>query len=56
MKKAYTAARLTKYGSVEELTQAFGSSPAADFVYVGGSNVQNGIPSTGSTDGVITPK
>lgn len=56
MKKTYTAARLTTYGSVEDLTQAFGSSSAADFVYIGGSNVEQGFESTGSRDGIITPK
>ncbi|MGG6296559.1 lasso peptide [Leptolyngbya sp. AN02str] len=56
MKKAYTAPKLTNHGNVESLTQAFGSSPAADVVYIGGSNVPTNVGSTGSVDGIIVIK
>jgi hypothetical protein len=57
MKNAYTAPQLTVHGNVEEITQAFGKSPARDSFYAGQSNAQ-GVPvghATGSIDGVIVP-
>jgi hypothetical protein len=57
MKTAYTAPQLTVHGNVEEITQAFGKSPARDSFYAGQSNAQ-GVPvghATGSIDGVIVP-
>jgi hypothetical protein len=56
MKKVYSAPQLIVHGSVEEITQAFGPSPQKDTVFIGGSNVQGSITSTGSVDGVIVPK
>jgi hypothetical protein len=57
MKTAYNAPQLTVHGNVEEITQAFGSSPKQDSFYAGQSNAQ-GVPvghATGSIDGVIVP-
>ena len=61
MKKAYIVPKSTAYGSVEEITQAFGSPNTHDTIYIGGANLQNGgsptlgIPSSGSVDGIIKP-
>ncbi|MGF1603203.1 MAG: lasso peptide [Thermosynechococcaceae cyanobacterium] len=54
MKSAYKSPKLIRHGNVESITRAFGSSPAADTVFIGG-NVQAEIPSTGSVDGIIRP-
>ena len=54
-KKPYQTPELVTYGTVAEITQAFGVSPAGDLVFIGGSNVSNPIPSHGSRDGVIVP-
>ena len=54
-KKSYQTPELTVYGTVAEVTQAFGPSSAADLVFVGGSNVPNPIESTGSGNGIIVP-
>jgi hypothetical protein len=52
-KKSYQTPELTVYGTVAEITQAFGNTSVADMVFIGSSNVQQGFPSVGSRDGVI---
>ncbi|MGB3239494.1 MAG: lasso peptide [Geitlerinemataceae cyanobacterium] len=56
MKNTYTTPQLTVHGNVEEITQAFGRSPAQDTWVAGQSNVDQGGHSTGSIDGVIVPQ
>jgi hypothetical protein len=53
--KNYTAPQLTIHGNVEAITQAFGKSPVADRVFLGGSTVTTIGTSTGSVDGIIKP-
>jgi hypothetical protein len=53
MKSVYQSPKLIRHGNVESITRAFGPSPAADSVFVGGSNVPIDIGSTGSVDGII---
>lgn len=52
MKKSYTTPKLTIHGTVDEITQAFGSSQTNDTIYFG-----NSIFGThnGSQDGTIVP-
>jgi hypothetical protein len=52
-KKPYQMPELVTYGTVAEITQAFGVSPAGDWVMIGGSNLSDPIPSTGSRDGIV---
>jgi len=69
MKKQYSTPNLTTHGSVEEITQLFGDSGNADFLFFNGNPASaNGQPisSHGSIDGdldvtnpsnpVITPR
>lgn len=61
MKKTYIAPQMTTHGTVESITQAFGTSSVTDTVYAGHSNLnqgnsQLGTPighSTGSHDGIV---
>ena len=53
MKQAYETPRLVEHGTVEQLTQAFGSSSATDTIYYGS---YGGFPGHGgSQDGVVVP-
>jgi hypothetical protein len=54
-KKRYITPELVTYGTVVDITQAFGPSSTQDFVLIGGSNVSNPIQSTGSRNGIIVP-
>ena len=61
MKKTYNAPKLTNHGSVEAITQLFGSGSRKDFIFFSG-NPNNVAPGTvvtatyGSQDGVVVPK
>lgn len=61
MKKTYSEPVLTTYGSVEAITQVFGSRSRNDFfIFSGNANVSN--PSNpnpgaeGSIDGIVVPQ
>ncbi len=56
MKNVYKSPKLIRHGSVESITNAFGSQSATDTVFVGGSNASPSFPSSGSVDGVIVPQ
>jgi hypothetical protein len=53
MKKSYNTPKLTIHGTMDEITQAFGNSPATDTIYIGGKPFGS---STGSVDGDIVPR
>ena len=63
MKNAYNTPKLTVYGNVKEITQAFGPSPMEDTIFAGQSNANQGNTdpgtvignSTGSQDGIVKP-
>jgi hypothetical protein len=54
MKKTYETPELTVHGTVEDLTQALGSSSAADYVIIGGRSFGHPLLD-GSQDFVIKP-
>jgi hypothetical protein len=54
VKKTYHAPKLIVHGTVEELTQAFGNSAAADTIYWPDGTVYG--YDDGSRDGVIFPR
>jgi len=62
-KKSYNTPSLEVFGTVSDLTQAFGSSSASDLVFAGTSNFGDGDPttndllgqSTGSHDAILVP-
>jgi hypothetical protein len=54
-KAKFEAPKLVVYGTVNDLTHAFGNKASQDFVFIGGSNVEQGFESLGSRDGVIVP-
>jgi hypothetical protein len=57
MKKAYNAPKLTNHGNVEEITQAFGDSGAADTFEVNGRTFPGStLGLSGSQNGVLVPK
>ncbi|WP_157087551.1 lasso peptide [Anabaena sp. CA = ATCC 33047] len=57
MKKAYNAPQLTIHGSVENITNAFGTPGANDTFEVNGQNFPGAlIGLSGSQDGVVIPK
>ena len=54
MKNTYETPKLIVHGTVEEMTQHFGSSSASDVIYIGG---YDSIPGHGgSQDGIVVPK
>ncbi|MEO8132467.1 MAG: lasso peptide [Betaproteobacteria bacterium] len=53
MKIKYEAPKLTVHGTVEDMTQFFGPSTAADTVFFGTTPFGAGF---GSTDGQIIPR
>ncbi|BBD59604.1 hypothetical protein NIES2109_23920 [Nostoc sp. HK-01] len=59
MKKAYKAPQLTNYGSVQDVTNAFGDDASADTIFIG--NNPTPIPgsvlglSGSAADGIIIP-
>jgi hypothetical protein len=53
MKRTYETPKITILGTIEEITQAFGSSSATDTIYFGGA-AYGGF--TGSRDGIVVPK
>ena len=53
MKKTYETPELTVHGTVEELTQAFGSASAQDTIIYGSFSFPG---SGGSQDGIVIPK
>ncbi len=63
MKKTYNAPKLTNHGSVETITQMFGSKSQNDFLFFSANNNANVPPNTpidlntdGSVDGIVVPK
>lgn len=53
-KKSYQTPELTVYGTVAEITQAFGSSSASDLIVLG--SISFSLPGvTGSVDGKVVP-
>jgi hypothetical protein len=54
-KQKFEIPKLVVYGTVNNLTHAFGNRSNQDFVFIGGSNVEQGFESLGSRDGVIVP-
>ena len=52
MKKAYETPKVIVHGTVEEMTQAFGTSSAIDTIIYGSFAFQG----TGSQDGIVVPK
>ncbi|MBE9005964.1 lasso peptide [Fortiea sp. LEGE XX443] len=57
MKKAYNAPQLTKYGSVQDVTNAFGTPGGRDTFQVGGTTFQGSVIGlSGSQDGVLIPE
>jgi hypothetical protein len=56
MKKTYEKPKITVLGTIEEITQAFGSSSAADVIYFGGQPLPTLMPTHGSQDGIVVPK
>ncbi|WP_156481633.1 lasso peptide [Anabaena sp. 4-3] len=57
MKKAYNAPQLTIHGSVENITNSFGTPGANDTFEVNGQNFPGAlIGLSGSQDGVVIPK
>jgi hypothetical protein len=53
MKKTYETPKVTVLGTIEEITQAFGSSSATDTIYYGSLTFPgNG----GSQDGIVVPR
>ena len=52
MKNTYTSPKLTQFGTVESLTQLFGTSTAADTGYLNGFPL---ITGHGSEDGIFVP-
>jgi hypothetical protein len=54
-KEKFEAPALVVYGTVDSITHAFGNRANQDFVFIGGSNVEEGFESLGSRDGVIVP-
>ena len=55
-KQKFEPPKLVRYRTVHELTGAFGNRTNQDFIFIGGSNVEQGFPSLGSRDGVIVPR
>ena len=53
MKIKYEAPKLTVHGTVEDMTQFFGSSTATDTLFFAGRPYGSGL---GSTDGQIIPR
>jgi hypothetical protein len=53
MKNTYETPKLIVHGTVEDLTQFFGSQTATDTLYVAGQPYGSGYP--GSQDGQIIP-
>jgi len=53
MKNTYETPKLTVHGTVEDMTQFFGSQSATDTLYIAGQPYGNGYP--GSQDGQIIP-
>jgi hypothetical protein len=59
MKRTYETPKITILGTIEEITQAFGSSSAADALYIGGTPLPSppgGFGFTGSRDGQVVPR
>jgi hypothetical protein len=57
MKKPFTTPRLKNHGALGEITQAFGSSGAADTVEFAGKTFPGSIfGASGSQDGIVGPK
>jgi hypothetical protein len=54
MKRTYETPKITVLGTIEEMTQAFGSSSATDTIYIGGTPLPYG-GFTGSRDGQVVP-
>lgn len=61
IKKTYSAPSLEVFGTVADLTEAFGDSQATDYVFIGGANFGTttsdpiDLGTTGSRDGIIVP-
>ncbi|BAY16328.1 hypothetical protein NIES21_21540 [Anabaenopsis circularis NIES-21] len=55
MKKAYEAPKLTNYGSVQNVTNAFGRPGVKDSFQIGGQTFPAPGDITGSRDGVVVP-
>ncbi|MCC5637197.1 lasso peptide [Nostoc sp. CHAB 5844] len=57
MKKAYNAPKLTNYGSVQDVTNAFGTPGARDTFQVGNQTFPGEIiGASGSQNGVLVPE
>lgn len=57
MKKAYNAPKLTNYGSVQDVTNAFGTPGRQDTFQVGGQTFPGSVVGlSGSQDGVLVPE
>ncbi|MBE9205422.1 lasso peptide [Nostoc sp. LEGE 06077] len=56
MKKSYEAPKLTNYGSVEDVTHAFGTPGREDTFQVGNQTFPgSSVGRSGSQDGVLVP-
>jgi len=52
MKNRYETPKVIMHGTIEEMTQAFGSASAADTIVYGSFAFQG----TGSSDGIVVPQ